>query len=120
VSEVQEISEAVAKVSPVAFTAIAVAAFTGLRQAEIRGLRWSDYDGNSLLVSRSVWRTHVGPTKTAASTGSVPVLPILKKFLDEHRASLQLKGHGNRDEYIFAGERRGVPLNCCSNVKMSP
>jgi integrase len=105
--EIERICDAVAKVDQVAFTAIAVAAFAGLRASEIRGLRWTDYDGNTLVISRSVWRTHVGPTKTVKSAGAVPVLPTLKKFLDEHRVRV----NGTADQYIFAGERRGAPLN---------
>jgi len=66
-----------------AFAAISVAAFAGLRMSELRGLRWCDFNGESLKISRSVGRTHVGPTKTASSEESVPVLPILKKVLDE-------------------------------------
>jgi integrase len=90
-----------------AFTAISVAAFAGLRLSELRGLRWSDYDGRSLTVSRSVWRTHVGPTKTESSANSVPVLPVLAKILDDHRS----RTRGTNDDYIFKGERRGGPAN---------
>jgi integrase len=105
--EIERIAEAVAKVDMKAFAAISVAAFAGLRLSELRGLRWSDYDGESLTVTRSVWRTHVGETKTSASAGSVPVLPLLKKVLDDHRVRVK----GRDEEYIFAGERRGAPLN---------
>ncbi|MGC2282577.1 MAG: hypothetical protein WA603_21370, partial [Candidatus Acidiferrales bacterium] len=69
-----------------AVAVISVAAFAGLRLAEIRGLRWSDYDGKSLAIRRAVWRTHVGDTKNPTSAGTVPVLPILKRMLDDHRA----------------------------------
>ena len=37
-----------------ALVVVAVAAFTGLRLSELRGSRWSDFDGTSLRVSRSV------------------------------------------------------------------
>ena len=107
ISEIERMAEAIAKVDMTAFAAISVAAFAGLRLSELRGLRWSDYDGESLSVSRSVWRTHVGLPKTLASEGKVPVLPLLKKVLDEHRARVK----GKDDEYIFAGEKRGAPLN---------
>jgi integrase len=90
-----------------AFAVISVAAFAGLRLAELRGLRWADYDGQSLTIRRAVWRTHVGPTKNPASASSVPVLPILKKVLDDHRARVNGQDH----EYMFAGERRGAPLD---------
>ena len=57
-----------------AHTVIAVAAFAGLRESEIRGIRWNDYDGAFLHVRRSVWRTHVGDTKTPESKNCVPVV----------------------------------------------
>ena len=117
IHEIERISEAIAKVDDLpeeqktprltAFVAISVAAFAGLRMSELRGLRWSDYDGESLRVSRSVWRTHVGVPKTLASEGKVPVLPVLKKILNEH----QTRTGGKENDYIFAGERRGAPLN---------
>jgi integrase len=88
-------------------TVVAVAALTGLRHSEIRGLKWSDFDGQFLTISRSVWRTHVGPTKTEASEGVVPVLPMLQKVLEIRREKLR----GKDEEYIFAGKRRGAPLN---------
>jgi len=84
---------------------IATAAVTGLRMSEIRGLRWSDFDGENLHVRRSVWRTHVGQTKTEDSERSVPVLPLLQKVLEKYR------GDASSDAYIFAGEKRGAPLN---------
>jgi integrase len=87
-------------------TVVMAAGFAGLRLSEIRGLRWEDYTGTELRVARSVWRTHVGPTKTEESgENPVPVIPILRTALDEHR-----KQHAG-DGYIFAGERRGDPLN---------
>jgi integrase len=85
-------------------TAVLVAALTGLRMSEIRGLRWDDYDGETIQVRRSVWRTHVGETKTPESAASIPVLPVLAKALDLH---IQRKNPAAR--YIFEG-RTGRPL----------
>jgi integrase len=104
--EIERMTEAIAKVNMKAFAVISVAAFAGLRMSEIRGLRWGDYDGEHLNITRSVWRTHIGPPKTEASENSVPILPLLKKVLDAHRASVNGQDH----EYIFAGEK-GAPLN---------
>jgi integrase len=88
--------------------AVAVAAFTGLRAGEIRGLRWEDYTGEELRVSRSVWRLRVGPTKTEEKgQNPVPVIPLLSEILDEYRNGRMHSG----DSYIFAGERRGIPLH---------
>jgi hypothetical protein len=76
----EDIQSMVAKLSEPARTVVMVAAFAGLRLSEIRGLRWEDYTGTDLRVSRSVWRTHVGPTKTEESgENPVPVIPILRK-----------------------------------------
>jgi integrase len=111
--EIQEIAGVIANVDMQAFAVISVAAFAGLRSAELRGLRWSDYDGQTLTIRRSVWRTHVGATKTESSEGSVPVLPILRKILDAHR----IRTNGQDDDYIFRGERLGRPLNLANLVR---
>jgi len=87
-------------------TVVTLAAFTGLRASEIRGLRWEDYSGHEIRVVRSVWRTHIGPTKTEESgENPVPVIPILRTALKAHRQAF------GGDGFIFAGERRGAPLN---------
>lgn len=86
---------------------VATAAFSGLRASELRGLKWRDYDGETLNVSRSVWRTHVGATKTPEAEDAVPVLPLLKNLLDWFRSEVT----GSDDDYIFRGPRRGRPLN---------
>ena len=106
-SEIEQIAECVGAVDMRAFAVVSVAAFAGLRMSELRGLRWADFNGESLKISRSVWRTHVGATKTPSSQESVPVLPILKKVLDEYRVRV----NGKDGDYMFAGERRGAPLN---------
>jgi len=93
-----------------ATTAIVVAAFTGLRISEIRGLRWDDWTGDTLTVSRSVWRTHVNAPKTEGSEGTIPVLPLLQEELTRFRGTEEGKRGGSHG-YIFAGERRGAPLN---------
>ncbi len=111
-AEIERIVDCVGKVDMRALAVISVAAFAGLRLAELRGLRWSDYDGNTLTIRRAVWRTHVGATKNPASQASVPVLPILKKVLDDHRDRVVASGkHYGPDDYLFAGERRGAPMN---------
>jgi integrase len=83
-------------------TVVVVAAFTGLRLSEIRGLRWTDLSDGNLQVQRSVWRKHVSDTKTVASAGDVPLLPVVVEALDAHRKT-------STSEYIFAGGT-GKPL----------
>jgi integrase len=41
------------------------------------------------------------------------VLPLLQKALNEHRARVNGQDH----QYIFAGERRGTPLNLANLVR---
>ena len=105
-SDIENHLAAVGK-NKLAFTVIMVVAFTGMRSSEIRGLRWADFDGTSLKVRRSVWRTVINQPKTESSEASVPVLPLLQKALNEHRGRVNGQDH----QYIFAGERRAVPLN---------
>jgi integrase len=82
-----EVAGMLAKLPEAARTLAAVAAFSGLRHGEIRGPRWEDYDGQSFQVQRSIWRTHVGETKTGDSAGAVPVIPFLQKILTATRSA---------------------------------
>jgi integrase len=93
------------KLNEPARTVIGVAAFTGLRLSEIRGLRWEDYDGQEIVVRRSVWRTFTGETKTPESKAAVPVIAPLRKILEAHKRQNGTNG------WIFAGEKKGFALN---------
>lgn len=101
-AEVQSMLE---RLSEPARTVVAIAAFTGLRESEIRGLQWIDYRDGMLYVSRSVWRTHVGETKTAESASAVPVIAPLAKLLDAHK---RRDGHAL---WMFSGAKMKRPLN---------
>jgi integrase len=101
---VEEIEDILFALDGQAKNIVAVAAFVGLRLSELRGLQVGDFDGECLRIQRSVWRTHVGETKTPAGRALVPVIPVLipvLKKLCEGRQPI---------EYIFAGDR-GAPLN---------
>jgi integrase len=102
-----EIQYMLLKLPEPARTICATAVFTGLSASELRGLRWQDYDGERLIVEQEVWRTHVGPPKTEARMGAVPVIPALKKILDDFR-----KSHpGDGAYFIFRGEKMGFALS---------
>ena len=110
--------------SPVAFACVATAAFTGLRLAELRGLQWGDFTGQSLKVSRTMWRTQEGRTKNESSEASVPVLPQLGFILQNYRHHLEgLPEEGNlgktvkETDWMFAGEKRGTSLNLANLVR---
>ena len=65
-----------------AAVAVGLTYFAALRPAEARGLKWEDYNGAELQVRRSVWRNHVGQTKTEDSAASVPVIEPLRSLLE--------------------------------------
>jgi integrase len=66
--------------------AVGLMYFAGLRPGEARGIRWEDYDGKTLHVVRSVWRTHSTAPKTEAAAKPVPVIEPLRELLAELRA----------------------------------
>jgi integrase len=101
---VGEIEDILFALEGTARNVVAVAAFAGLRLSELRGLHCGDFDGECIHVSRSVWRTHVGDTKTPAGRALVPVIPVLVPVLKK------LTEGRRPNEYIFAGDRGG-PLN---------
>ena len=69
--------------------AVATASFAGLREGELRGMEWPDFSGDTITVSRSIWKTVVNEPKTRSSRQSVPVIPTLATILEEYRASMQ-------------------------------
>jgi integrase len=68
---------------------VACDAFSGLRRGELFGLDWTKYinNGSSFVIDQVRWEGALkDTTKNEASTGVVPVVPLLKKYLDEYRA----------------------------------
>ncbi len=62
-------------------TALALMYFCGLRPGEARAARWEDYDGKTLHVRASMWRTHTTTPKTAESVAPVPAAETLREIL---------------------------------------
>jgi integrase len=90
-----------------AATVVATAAFSGLRKSEFQALRWEDFNGDTLQVRRTAWRTTavVETTKTEASRAPVPVIGILAKYLKAHRDGFPADG------FIFTGAKMARPLD---------
>jgi len=59
--------------------------FGGLRPGEARGASWEDYNGKTLCVKHSVWRTHTTAPKTANAAKPVPVIEPLRDLLEALR-----------------------------------
>lgn len=69
--------------------AFMVLTFTGLRSEELKGLRWADYDRENgvLNIKRTIVHGKlVEDTKTTSGKAPVPVIGIVKKYLDAHLA----------------------------------
>ena len=88
---------------------IVLLSLTGLRQSECRGLRWSDWNHKeaTLDIARAVWRTSVGRTKNVASEATIPVIGLVQELLAKRKERVK----PNTDDYIFAGTRKGAPLD---------
>ena len=63
--------------------AIGLMFFAGLRPGEARGASWEDYNGKTLSVKHSVWRTHKTAPKTQNAARPVPVIDPLRQLLAE-------------------------------------
>jgi len=71
--------------SGVARTAVALMFFCGLRPGEARAVRWEDYDGKTLKIRQSMWRSHLTDPKTPESVATQVVPEILADILSESR-----------------------------------
>jgi integrase len=100
----REIDAMVAQLEGVGRTAVIVAAYTGLSLGELRGLQWQDITEEELTVNRTFWHAVEGPPKALARHDSIPLLPIVKRALDEHKSR---SGHS---KWVFEG-LRGKPLD---------
>lgn len=66
----------------------ATAFYAGLRRGELRALRWVDVDlGTSRIAVERSWDQYEGPLdpKSETSRRTVPLLSLLRDFLDEHK-----------------------------------
>jgi integrase len=86
--------------------AIGLTYFGGLSPSEARGAEWENYEGYRLKITRSVWRTHAGPTKTEAREQPIPVIEPLRDILGELR-----EADGNPSVGPILRGERGKPLN---------
>jgi integrase len=69
-----------------------LAAVTGCRRGEVAGLRWTDFDGRSLTVSRSVYQTGAERGIKGTKTDNVRVVQLdewVARSLDDWRFRCQ-------------------------------
>ncbi len=67
-----------------------LAVYTGLRQGELLGLKWTDLDGNTLYVNRTLSNGALTAPKTKSSRRSVRLSQTAINALSSHR-KLQLE-----------------------------
>lgn len=98
----------------------ATAFYAGLRRGELRALRWADIDlGRSTIRVQRSWDECAGALapKSAMSARSVPVLAVLRDFLDAHKLSTDRDG----DDLVFGrtAEDAFVPSTIDARAKRS-
>lgn len=81
-------------------TLVLLLAVTGLRIGEAIGIKWSDFDGDILHVSRTIYDGKADSTKTASSNRKLPIPAALI-------SRMRMLGDG---EFIFHS-RAGSPVN---------
>jgi integrase len=113
----REVETMLAVLPEPAATVCAVAAFAGLRRAELRGVRWEDYDGEQIMVMRSVWEGFTNDPKTKRSKAPVPVIPRLQAILSAHRLAC---GNPKSGPMFANGKGRPANLNNVLNREILP
>jgi integrase len=90
-------------------TMVLVAGCLGLRVSEIVALKWADFDfeGQALLVQRSIVHGRVGDVKTEYSRDSVPLDPALVEALIQHKERSFQVASG----WLFANPVTGRPYH---------
>lgn len=83
----EEIEKMLETLKGAARVAVVVAAYTGLSLGELQGLKWVDIADEQLTVNRTIWHGIEGPPKTTARQGAIPLLPIVKDALRDHRVA---------------------------------
>jgi integrase len=86
--------------------AVGLMFFAGLRPGEARGARWDDYNGKTLCVKHSVWRTHTTTPKTVQAAKPVPVIEPLRGLLAQLRSI-----DGEPESGLILRGVSGGPLN---------
>lgn len=109
--EIAKLLVAAKKVSPQVFTYFTILAHCGLRLGEGLALKFSDFDGDTVHISRTVTKDEngkqiVGPTKSKAGNRVLPVSPELKIVVNNWNEQRFFKDC----DYMFAN-RFGKPLS---------
>jgi integrase len=107
--EVAEFNRLVASAKEPFRSMFLIAGCLGLRCSEIVGLQWADFDfeKGTLLLQRGIVHGRIGPVKTQASRGAMPIDPVLAAILSEHRKVCFPTAEG----WLFANPLTGKPFH---------
>ncbi len=97
--------------------AIGLVFFAGLRPGEARGARWEDYNGKTLCVKQSVWRTYTTAPKTAHAAKPVPVIEPLRDLLAELR---ELEGNVEAGPILRGLSGKALNLDMLARTVIMP
>ncbi len=87
----------------------AIAFYTGARKGEIHALRWSDIDGNTLHIRRSITQKLKGsdvetPPKNPSSVRDIQIPKPLLNILEEHKERQKKASHIFNEDFRVCGE----------------
>lgn len=105
----EELSAALACITPFFRPFFIAQAYTGARPNELQALRWSDIDwaNKQISISKGRVRGHEGLPKTRSGDRLVPLLPPVEAALAELKVSRVV---ANVDDYVFIN-RAGNPID---------
>ena len=85
-------------------TMVALAGSTGLRRSEMFALKWADICIRTMqiMVTKGVYRSRIGGTKTRASRRPLPLHPALLEVLGTWRAASHYR---SAEDYLFPSLR---------------
>ena len=108
----EEITQILSVLPWIAGTVVLTAACTGARKGEVRGFLVEYYDGATIRITRSYWRSHALEPKTPKSKAVVPIIAPLAQRLNRH---LELMGSPKAG--LMFPSPDGKPLNLDALVR---
>lgn len=79
---------------------------TGVDKGKLEAFRWEDFEGADLYIRRKIWEGTEKYPKTGARKAPIPVIPHLRKMIEQYRES-----EGSpREGWVFTASRGKKPI----------
>lgn len=98
-------------------TVVLTAAFTGVRRGELRGLQIENYDGTTISITQSYWRSHALEPKTKNGRAPVPIITALATRLNHH---LEMMGNSASGLMFRGTNGRAINLDALVRDVIKP